>query len=148
MPPQIQLSELYQMKKKRDQSKTFCYDRVIELCHRRIRNIAGFGGQNTFYEIPGMLVGYPLYSIYECQEYVVDALRKSGFLVQILPPPHVCVIYVSWDPQDLKPKFAQKALMPPPAAPAPVVPGFQAPPRFVTKHDTSFYSTKKKKHTF
>lgn len=144
MPPQIQLSELYQMKKKRDQSKTFCYDRVIELCHRRIRNIAGFGGQNTFYEIPGMLVGYPLYNIYECLEYVVESLRKSGFLVQILPPPHVCVVYVSWDPNDLKPKFVQKALMPPPGT-APIVPGFQAPPRFITKND---FSTKKKKHSF
>ena len=147
MPPQIQLNELYQMKKKKEQAKVLCYDRVIELCHRRIRNIAEFGGQNTFYEVPGMLVGYPLYNIYDCLQYVVEALRKSGFLVQILPPPHICVVYVSWDPNDLKPKFAPKAIMPPQQGNiTPIVPGFQVPPRFITKTDMG--QPKKKKHTF
>lgn len=148
MPPQIQLQELYQMKKKKEQAKTFCYDRVIELCHRRIRNIAGYGGQNTFYEIPGMLVGYPLFNIYDCMQYVVESLRKSGFLVQILPPPHICVLYVSWDPEELKPKHALRAIMPPtaPSGEGLTVPGFQVPPRLMTK--TEGFPTKKKKHSF
>ena len=103
MPPQISLNELYQMKKKKDHVKTLSYDKIIELCHRRIRTIAAHGGLNTFYEIPGLLIGFPLYNIYDCLNYVVDKLRKNGFLIQILPPPHVCVIYISWDPNELKP---------------------------------------------
>jgi hypothetical protein len=148
MKPQISLQELYQIKKKKDSVKTISYDKIIELCHRRIRNIAGYGGLNTFYEIPGMMVGYPLYNIYDCTNYVVEALRKSGFLVQILPPPHVCVIYISWDPSELKPKVVQKAIAPPPTAPGngPVVPGFQMPPRLITRNE--FVPTKKKKHSF
>ena len=86
---------------------------------------------NTFYEIPGLVVGYPLYNIHTCTEHIMENLRKSGFLVQLLPPPHVCVIYISWDPNELKPKAnAPKALMPPSH---PIESGPKVPPRIVTK---------------
>lgn len=104
MAPQLNLNELYQLKKKKEAYKTTSFDKILELCHTRIRNIAKHGGLNTFYEIPGMLLGYPLYNIYDCMNYVVEKLRKNGLLIQILPPPHVCVIYISWDPNELKPK--------------------------------------------
>lgn len=92
------------MQKKKQGARLLCFDKVLEICHRRIRTVASYGGMNTFYEIPGMLVGYPLYNVAECCEYVIEALRKIGFLVQVLPPPHIAVIYISWDPQELKPK--------------------------------------------
>ena len=141
-PPQISLNELYQIKKKKEQSKTLSYDKIIEMCHRRIRNIAAHGGLNTFYEIPGLLVGYPLYNIYDCTSYIVEKLRKNGFLIQILPPPHVCVIYISWDPNELKPTKATPLSIRAPSAPPSMPIKTEEPyiPRFVTK--TEF--TKKK----
>lgn len=102
--PTITLSELYDMKKKKETNRTKCFDHIMELCHRRIRNIATYGGLNCFYEIPGLLIGFPLYNLEECTSYIIEKLRTSGFLVQILPPPHVSVIYISWDPQELKPR--------------------------------------------
>jgi hypothetical protein len=110
MPPQINLQELYSMQKKKLTNRRKCFDHIIELCHRRIRTVSSYCGQNTFYEIPGFVIGYPLYNLNECIEYVVDALRKNSFLIQILPPPNVGVIYISWDPREIKP---QKALPPP-----------------------------------
>lgn len=133
MPPLINLSELYQLKKKKDQLKNNSFDKILEICHRRIKNIAGYGGQNTFYEIPGLLIGYPLYNIYECQDYVVDKLRKNGFLVQVLPPPHICVIYISWDPNDLKPKKNQPLSIAPPPQQPPQPKEEIYLPRFITK---------------
>lgn len=114
-PPHISLNELYQMQRKKQNSKKVVFDKVIELCHRRIRNIGAFGGMNTFYEIPGLLVGYPLYNIYDCTDYVIEHLRKSGFIVQVLPPPQVCVLYISWDPNEIKPP--KKSLPAPTATP-------------------------------
>lgn len=99
----ISLNELYQVRRMKDHSKKISYERVLELAHRRIRNVNSYGGMNTFYEIPGMLVGFPLYHMGDCMTYVVEQLRAAGFLVQILPPPHVCVVYISWDPNELKP---------------------------------------------
>lgn len=112
MPPQININELYSIQKKKKQKRTICFDKILELCHNRIRTIAESNGLNTFYEIPGILAGYPLYNLEECLEYVVDALRKNGFLVQILPAPHVAVIYVSWDPEELKPPKPMKFTRP------------------------------------
>lgn len=94
----------------KDHSKKISYERVLELAHRRIRNVNSYGGMNTFYEIPGMLVGFPLYHMGDCMAFVVEQLRAAGFLVQVLPPPHVCVVYISWDPNELKPGSKRKAL--------------------------------------
>lgn len=105
------------MQKQKQHARTLCFDRVLELCHRRIRTVASYGGQNTFYEIPGMMVGYPLFNIFDCLDHVVKALRKSGFLVQILPPPNVCVVYVSWDPMEIKPPKSRPALPTPSGLP-------------------------------
>jgi len=103
MPPQINISELYSMQKKQAQKRTVCFDKILEMCHNRIKSIATINGQNTFYEIPAFLLGFPLYNLDECLNYIVHALRKNGFLVQILPKPHIAVIYISWDPEELKP---------------------------------------------
>lgn len=75
---------------------------MLELCHRRIRLVAAHGGQNTFYEVPGVILGYPLYNLNQCTTYLIDALRADGFLVQLLPPPNVAVLYLSWDPSELR----------------------------------------------
>lgn len=101
--PQLTLAELYSMQKQKLKLRGVSFDRVLELCHRRIRTVASYGGQNTFFEIPGMIMGYPLYNVKDCMLHLVDAMRKSGFLVQILPPPHVAVMYISWNPVDVRP---------------------------------------------
>lgn len=102
-PPQLTLAELYNVQKAKQTARHISFDRVIELCHRRIRTVASYSGMNTFFEIPGMIVGYPLFNIRECMGYLVEALRKNGFLVQILPPPHYAVVYISWDPNEVRP---------------------------------------------
>jgi len=103
MAPHISLNELYRMKRQKETNKIASFNKVLEKCHQRIRNVASYGGLNAFYEVPGMIVGLPLYNIAQCTEYIVEQLRTSGFLVQVLPPPHMYVIYVSWDPEEIKP---------------------------------------------
>ena len=109
MPPQLTLAELYKAQQHKQTMRHGSFDRVIELCHRRIRTVASYGGMNTFFEIPGMLIGYPLYNINECMEYMVNALRKNGFLVQILPPPHIAVVYISWEPTEVRPPVKKQS---------------------------------------
>lgn len=102
-PPRITLNELYNAGKEKQNVRQMCFDKVLEQCHRRIRTVAAVNGMNTFFEVPGIVMGLPLYNLTHCTAYIVDALRKVGFLVQILPPPHVAVLYISWDPKDVKP---------------------------------------------
>ena len=104
MYPQISISELYNMKNKKDGIKTNTFNVIIAKCHTKIKTIASQGGMNIFYEIPHLLLGYPLYDINECTKYVTEALRKNGLLVQTLPFPNNYTIYISWKPTDVKVK--------------------------------------------
>lgn len=102
--PQISISELYSMKTKKDKIKIETFNVILGKCHSKIKTIAGQGGMNIFFEIPFVLLGFPLYDINECIEYIVDALRKNGLLVQILPHPNYNTIYISWKPTDINMK--------------------------------------------
>jgi hypothetical protein len=101
--PQISISELYTLKNKREKIKTNTFNAILDKCHKKIKSIASQGGQCMFFEIPFVLWGdYPLYDMNECMEYVVEALRKNGLLIQILPYPNHNTIYISWKPSDVK----------------------------------------------
>lgn len=101
MHPQISISELYQLKNKKDKIKTNTFNVLLEKCHAKIKNIAKHGGMNVFFEVPYILVGYPLYDINDSIEYLVNALRKNGLMVQILPKPNQNTLYISWKPTDV-----------------------------------------------
>jgi hypothetical protein len=102
--PQISISELYSMKSNKDKIKINTFNVILNKCHTKIKMIAGQGGMNIFFEVPYVLLGYPLYNITECVEYIVDAIRKNGMLVQILPYPNSNTIYISWRPTDINVK--------------------------------------------
>lgn len=101
MPPQISITELYEINKKKELSKHVSYDKVIEMCHKKIKKIALAGGMNVFFEIPYIIIGLPLYNINNCIEYVVNSLRKNGLLIQVLAYPNNNTIYISWSPSDV-----------------------------------------------
>ena len=102
MNPSICISDLYSMKKKKEGIRTQTFNKILEKCHNKIKIIAEQGGMNVFFEIPFFLLGYPLYDVFECCEYIVDCLRKNGLMVQVLPHPNDHTIYISWKPTDVK----------------------------------------------
>ena len=99
--PQISIADLYSMKNKKDKIKINTFNVIIQKCHSKIKHIAQQGGLEVSYEIPYVLIGYPLYNITECIDYVVDSLRKNGLLVEILPHPNDTTVYISWKPTDV-----------------------------------------------
>ena len=104
MSSYISLTELYSMKENKERKKIEYYNTILTKCHDKIRNTAKLGGTNIFYEIPYYVYGKPLYKIKDCINYVVDALRKNGLYVQILPEPNANMIYISWDPSEISKK--------------------------------------------
>lgn len=110
MQPQISITDLYSLKKKKDRMKAQTFNLIIERCHKKITTIASQGGENIFFEIPYIMLGYPLYNIDDCVEYVVLALRNNGLLVQILPHPNNHTLYISWKPCDVNNTGPKKQL--------------------------------------
>jgi hypothetical protein len=68
-----------------------CYKK-IEKCVQVTRNI-----YSCFYEVPEFLIGFPLYDLNECIQYVANILTTKGFTVQYMFPR---VLLVSWMPKN------------------------------------------------
>ena len=79
--------------------KIECFDKVLELCHKKI--IASSDNKKTriFYEVPDFMVGFPLYDINECITHVMQSLKTNGFLTIYYFPKY---IYVSWDLEEIE----------------------------------------------
>jgi|TARA_Y100000389_G_scaffold197301_1_gene231668 hypothetical protein len=101
MAPQISLNTLYEMKNKKDKIKNATFDEIIHKCHAKIKKTASSGGQFIFFEIPYVLIGKPLYKIGDSVEYIYNALKKNGLFVNVLEPPNINILYISWAPTDI-----------------------------------------------
>jgi hypothetical protein len=98
--PHISIAELYELKNKKIAHRVNSFDVVLEKAHGRMRTSAKNGGLNVFFEVPALIMGIPLYNFDDCIAYVVDSLRKNGFLVQLIET-HKGVLYISWDQQEI-----------------------------------------------
>ena len=97
----ISLNELYDIKKKIDKNQVKTYNQVVELCNKKIKRIAEHAGYTTFFSIPYVIIGLPLYNIEACIKNLINVYKKSGFLVNRLPEPNKNIVYISWDPNDI-----------------------------------------------
>lgn len=95
----LNILELHKTIQEKRQKKQECFDRVLGTCHNRIRAAAEIQQFKTIIVVPEFVVGYPIFNINECLEYIIDALRKNGFLVRYYFPK---ILYVSWDFDEIK----------------------------------------------
>lgn len=110
-PPTLSLQELYNMRSDKRQHKTASYQKIVEMCHTRIRTAAKAGEMNCFFEVPSFVLGMPLIMQRECTDFVTEKLRNIGMMVREVPEvPYV--IYISWDPNDVR-DIRRDAVLPP-----------------------------------
>lgn len=74
--------------------KNECYEKVLDLCHKRIKAAAEYRQMRCLIEVPEFVVGFPLYNIGDCMKFVISSLRENGFLVRYHFPK---ILYISWD---------------------------------------------------
>lgn len=75
-----------------------CYDKVLEICHKKIKTGADKQKLNCIIEVPSYVVGYPIFDYNKCIEYVYESLKKNGFLVKYYFPKY---LYISWDFEEI-----------------------------------------------
>jgi hypothetical protein len=54
---------------------------------------------NCFYEVPQFVIGYPIFDLTKCIEYLKKTLEGEGFLVKYYFPKY---LYISWDFEEMK----------------------------------------------
>jgi hypothetical protein len=77
------------------------YEKVLSICQKRIKDAAEGQRTKTFMVVPEFIVGYPIFDMNMCLDYVVKTLKKNGFLVEYIFPK---MLYVSWDLDEIKTK--------------------------------------------
>lgn len=96
---QLNILQLHRTIQEKKQKKHESFQRVLGICHKRIQTAADSQQLNTFIVVPEFVVGCPIFNMNECLEYIIDALRKNGFLVRYYFPK---VLYISWDYEEIK----------------------------------------------
>jgi hypothetical protein len=97
----LSINELYSIKQNIDKNHIKTYNKVVELCNKKIKRIAEHNGYSTFYSVPYYIIGYPLFNVEECIRHLMMLYKKSNYIVNRLPEPNRNILYISWDPSEL-----------------------------------------------
>lgn len=85
-----------------------CFDKVLEICHKKILIHSDTKKTRFFFEVPDFILGFPLYDVNDCIKHVMEALKSNGFLAIYYFPRY---IYVSWDFEEIDKHKAQEKKM-------------------------------------
>lgn len=91
----IDISDLHRKTNELKHRKIKIYDEVLQKCHHRIKLVSKLTPLNqwSFYIIPKVLFGIPLYNLAECVEYLVKMLTENGFRVAYT---HPNLLLITW----------------------------------------------------
>jgi len=89
----LNIFSLYKKQHEKQKIRISIYEKVLLKCHRRIKYVADYRKQETFFIVPEYLFGIPLYNQIACVCYLIIKLRKNGFKVKYT---HPNFIYISW----------------------------------------------------
>ena len=91
----IDISDLHRKTNELKKRKIKIYDEVLQKCHHRIKLVSKLTPLNqwSFYIIPKVLFGIPLYNLAECVEYLVKMLTENGFRVAYT---HPNLLLITW----------------------------------------------------
>lgn len=91
--------ELHRKINIKNEKKSRCYEKVLELCHKRIINFTEREKTSCVFDFPEYVIGYPLFDLNACMQYCQKQLLTGGFLVDYYFPNR---FYISWDFEEIK----------------------------------------------
>lgn len=90
----LNILDLHRNITNKKQKRIACFEKVLELCHKKIVSSADNKKVRIFYEVPDFMLGYPLYDLNDCITFVMDSLKSNGFIATYYFPKY---LYISWD---------------------------------------------------
>lgn len=103
----ISIHELYDINKQREKKQRDVYEQVLSSCFKKIKRVAEHGGYTTYYEVPHLIFGLPLFDNEKCCQHILKVLKKGGYVARPMEDkPNV--IYISWLPAEVKKQYTIK----------------------------------------
>lgn len=97
MVPRLNISDLHYVISQKKQKKMEVYEKIISNCHKRIQSAADLQHYQCVFEVPEFILGYPLYNLENCLEFLMNELKKNGFNVTYYFPKF---LYISWHKEE------------------------------------------------
>ena len=91
----VKADKLQKEQKKRDEIKKETFNKILEKLEKKIILASAANYYFTWYTIPEFIIGLPLYSLTECNEYIIKKINKDGFTTEFF---HPNIILVKWFP--------------------------------------------------
>jgi len=95
----MSLVEVLQIERERVRRERLVLDTVYERMGNRINCSVRAGSKTCIYTIPDMIPGYPLVNITKTMMFLLNKLKKEGFIALPLSEYH---ILITWDPNELR----------------------------------------------
>lgn len=88
------IDSLHQEKSKKEQSKSDIFNIVLNKCIEKIV-YTNRHTDKTFviFEVPKILIGYPMYDMRSCLLFLIGRLSATGYLVEFIDPFY---LYIDW----------------------------------------------------
>ena len=99
MTKKLNIFELHRIINEKYQRKSECYEKVLEICHRKITMATEHKQIKTLFEVPEYVYGFPIFNINDCINFLLQNLKSNGFLVNYYFPK---ILYISWDFNEIK----------------------------------------------
>lgn len=89
----INIEKLRKDAEERKRFKKKCFKKLLDMCLTKIEIVAITDANNTWFEIPSFIFGYPSYKVNEAADYIIKKLVKNGFKVNFLNPN---LLFINW----------------------------------------------------
>ena len=92
----VNIDDLYEKQKMRDQKQIGIFHKILNRIHNRIKITARNkkSDRHIWFVVPEFLFGEPLYDKSECIGYIVSKLEENGFYIRYV---HPNTLFISWD---------------------------------------------------
>ena len=95
----LNILELHRTINEKNERKNECYEKVLEICHKRIVMATEHRKMKYVFVVPEYIPGYPIYDLNLCIKHIIKSLETNGFLVTYVFPKY---LYISWDFDEIK----------------------------------------------
>lgn len=95
----LNILELHRTINEKNMRKTETYEKVLEICHRKITLGSQTKQLRCMFEVPEYIPGYPIFDLNSCIKFLLTTLKANGFLVKYYFPK---ILYISWDFDEIK----------------------------------------------
>lgn len=92
----VKAQDLIDNQKEREKIKYKTFSKIYDNIEKKIRLASSINLYYVWYEIPEFIIGFPLYNLEECKQYIIKQTNKNGFKTEEF---NGNIILITWFPK-------------------------------------------------